>query len=167
MNKDIILLIGMPGCGKSTIGKLLAEKLNYDFCDMDKYIEEREGKTIKEIFLLGEDVFRNIESEVCIELNNLKKTVIASGGGIVKRKENIEAFNKRSTIIYIDRPVENIIKDININDRPLLQEGREKLYKLYNERCNLYNSFCHYKVFNDKSIEDILDNICFQFGYFI
>ena len=160
MDKDIILLIGMPGCGKSTIGKLLAEKLNYNFCDMDKYIEEREGKTIKDIFLLGEDAFRNIESEVCIELSNLKKTVIASGGGIVKRKENIKVFKDNFTIIFIDRPVENIIKDININDRPLLQEGREKLYKLYNERYNLYNNFCHYKIFNDKSIDDTLDNIC-------
>jgi shikimate kinase len=159
MNKDIILLIGMPGCGKSTIGKLLSEKLNYDFCDMDKYIEEREGKSIKDIFILGEDAFRNIESEVCKELNNRKKTVIASGGGMIKRKENIEAFKDKSTIIYIDRPVENIIKDINITDRPLLQEGREKLYKLYNERYNLYNDYCHYKVFNGKSIEDILNDI--------
>ena len=159
MDKDIILLIGMPGCGKSTIGKLLAEKLNYDFCDMDKYIEKREGKTIKEIFLLGEDIFRNIESEVCKELNNLKKTVIASGGGIIKRKANINTFKANSTIIFIDRPVENIMKDININNRPLLQEGREKLYKLYNERYNLYNDYCDYKVFNEKSIEDIINNI--------
>lgn len=159
MNKDIILLIGMPGCGKSTIGKNLAEKLNYDFCDMDKYIEEREGKTIKEIFLLGEDEFRNIESEVCRELNNRKQTVIASGGGIIKRKENIEAFKEKSTIIYIDRPVDNIIKDININNRPLLQDGREKLYKLYNERYNLYNDYCDYKVFNEQSIEDIINDI--------
>lgn len=159
MNKDIILLIGMPGCGKSTIGKLLAERLNYNFCDMDKYIEEREGKTIKEIFLFGEEVFRDIESKACRELNNRKKIVIASGGGVVKRKENIDAFKDKSTIIYIDRPIENILTDINIENRPLFKDGPGKLYKLYEERYNLYNNYCDYKVFNGKSIEDALDNI--------
>lgn len=159
MNKDIILLIGMPGCGKSTIGKLLSKRLNYDFCDMDKYIEEREGKTIKEIFLLGEDTFRDIESKACKELNNRKKTVIASGGGVVKRKENIDAFKENSTIIYIDRPIENILTDINLENRALFEEGSGKLYKLYEERYNLYNDYCDYKVFNGKSIEEVLDNI--------
>lgn len=159
MNKDIILLIGMPGCGKSTIGKLLSKRLNYDFCDMDKYIEEREGKTIKEIFLLGEDTFRDIESKACKELNNRKKTVIASGGGVVKRKENIDAFKENSTIIYIDRPIENILKDINILDRVIFKDGVEKIYKLYEERYNLYNEYSNYRVFNDKSIEDVLNNI--------
>lgn len=159
MNKDLILLIGMPGCGKSTIGKILAEKLDYDFCDMDKYIEEREGKTIKEIFLLGEDIFRDIESKACRELNNRKKTVIASGGGVVKRKENIDAFKDKSTIIYIDRPIENIIKDINLENRALFEEGSGKLYKLYDERYKLYNDYCDYKVLNEKSIEDVLENI--------
>lgn len=159
MNKDLILLIGMPGSGKSTIGKLLSEKLNYDFCDMDKYIEEREGKSIKEIFLQGEDVFRDIESKACKELNNKNKTVIASGGGVVKRKENIDAFKDKATIIYIDRPIENILTDINLANRPLFKEGSRKLYKLYEERYNLYNDYCDYKVFNEKSIEDVLENI--------
>lgn len=159
MDKDIILLIGMPGCGKSTIGKILSEKLNYDFCDMDKYIEEREGKSIKEIFLQGEDIFRNIESEACKELNSKKKTVIASGGGIVKRKENIDAFKDVATIIYIDRPIESILEDINLVGRPLFKDGSGKLYKLYEERFKLYNEYCDYKVFNGKSIEDVLENI--------
>ncbi|WP_300382300.1 shikimate kinase [Clostridium sp.] len=159
MNKDIILLIGMPGCGKSTIGELLAKEINYDFCDMDKYIEAREGKSIKDIFILGEDIFRDIESEACMELNNRKRTVIASGGGIVKRKENIEAFKGKAIIIYIDRPIENINKDINITNRPLLKDGKEKLYNIYKERSHLYNNFCNYKVINYKSINNVLDEI--------
>ena len=85
-----ITLIGLPGCGKTTVGNLLSDKLNYKFIDMDYYIEENEGKTIVELFKNGEDYFRNIETETCRELGQKEKTIISSGGGVVKRSINIE-----------------------------------------------------------------------------
>ena len=74
-----ITLIGLPGCGKTTVGNLLSDKLNYKFIDMDYYIEEKQGKTIIELFKIGEDYFRNIETETCRELGEKEKTIISSG----------------------------------------------------------------------------------------
>lgn len=159
MNKDIILLIGMPGCGKSTIGKELSKRINYDFYDMDEYIEKIANKTVKELFNINEEYFRDYETKACQELSNEKKVVISSGGGVVKRKNNIELFKENSIIIFIDRPIEYIAKDVDISSRPLLADGGAKLYNLYLERYNLYNKYCDFKLSNDGTIENILDKI--------
>ncbi|ATD54451.1 shikimate kinase [Clostridium chauvoei] len=156
MNKKSILLIGMPGCGKTTIGKILANELNYNFYDMDKYIEKISGQNIKEIFKVSEKNFRDIETKACLELCKKKMAVISSGGGVVKRKKNIDLFKDNSIIIFIDRPLENILKDVNTSTRPLLTEGKEKLYKLYEERYRLYNEYSHLKVINDGFIKDVV-----------
>jgi shikimate kinase len=160
MSKDIVLLIGMPGAGKTTVGIEVSSKLNYNFCDMDRYIEEISNSTVKELFNISEDFFRDYETRACKELSSLdEKIVISSGGGVIKRKENIDFFKDNGIIIFIDRPVENIAKDIETSSRPLLKEGKSKLYNLYSERYNLYNDYCHYKITNDKDIEDTIDNV--------
>ncbi|MBQ6820087.1 MAG: shikimate kinase [Clostridium sp.] len=160
MNKNIVLLIGMPGCGKTTIGKEVARNLGYSFCDMDNYIEEISKSSIKELFKKGEDYFRDYETKACNNLSNINENIIiSSGGGVVKRKENIDFFVEKGIIIFIDRPIENIISDVNIETRPLLKEGREKLYNLYLERYNLYKDYCHYRITNDKSVETVVKSI--------
>lgn len=159
MNRELILLIGMPGAGKSTIGKILASRLGYDFYDMDIYIQEVTNKSIKELFAISEEYFRDWESKACIDLSKRKRTVIASGGGIVKRKENIDVFKDVATIIYIDRSVENILNDIRVDSRPLLMNGKSRLYNLYKERQDLYNKYCHYKIENKGTLDEVLENI--------
>lgn len=160
MSKEIILLIGMPGAGKTTVGKEVSSRLNYNFCDMDEYIEEISNSTVKELFNISEDYFRDYETRACKELSALdEKIVISSGGGVIKRKENIDFFKETGIIIFIDRPVENIAKDIETSSRPLLKDGKSKLYSLYSERYNLYNNYCHYKIPNDKDIEDTIKNV--------
>ena len=72
------------------------------------------GKTIVELFKNGEDYFRNIETETCRELGQKEKTIISSGGGVIKKTINIEYLKKNSIIVFIDRPVENILRDINV-----------------------------------------------------
>lgn len=151
-----ILLIGMPGCGKSTLGRLLADELGYDFIDMDKHIEEKEGISVKEIFASkGEDFFRKKESEACEELSKLSKVVIASGGGAVKASGNIEFFNEYLTL-FINRPLELILEDVDTESRPLLQDGKERLTALYRERIDLYRNYGEEEVINDGPIEAIL-----------
>ena len=160
MSKNIVLLIGMPGAGKTTVGMEVSSRINYNFCDMDKYIEEISNSTVKELFNISEDFFRDYETRACKELSDLdEKIVISSGGGIIKRKENIDFFKEKGIIIFIDRPVENIAKDIETSSRPLLKDGKSKLYSLYSERYNLYNDYCHYKIINDKDIEDTIDSV--------
>lgn len=154
-----IVLIGLTGCGKSTIGNILAKKINYDFIDMDDYIVEISGKSIKELFSIGENNFRQWETEACRRLSSRKKTVIASGGGAVKNRENMKCFNDNSIILFLDRPVDNIVADIDIKNRPLLANGPEVLYKLNDERYELYRSQCHYKIDNSKTLDEIVDYI--------
>ena len=157
--KNKVVLIGMPGCGKSTIGKLVSKELNLNFIDMDNYIEDMTSKTIPQLFEQGEDYFRDFETLACKELSEKSNTLISSGGGVVKRKENVEILKKESYIIFIDRPLEELLNDIDISTRPLLKEGREKLIKLYEERYELYKSAADEIVINDKGLRNIIDII--------
>ena len=154
-----ILLIGMMGCGKSTIGKILAEKLSYKFIDMDEYIEEISGETIPNLFKKGEDNFRSWETEGCRRLSRNKSTIISAGGGIIKKEINMKVFKDNSLIIFIDRPIENILDDIETANRPLLSGGKEVLYKLKEERYHLYNKYCDYRVENRGTVEEAVNLI--------
>lgn len=154
-----IVLIGMPGCGKTTIGKLLSKELKLNYCDIDCYIEEKEKRSIKELFENGEDYFRDLESKACIELASKKNTVISAGGGVIKRKNNIDILKEQGVIVFIDRPVENIISDINISARPLLKDGTDKVYKLYEERYTLYKEYSDIIVGNEGYLKDVTNDI--------
>jgi len=157
--RDKVVLIGMPGCGKSTISEALSKKLNYDFYDMDAYIEEISGEKIPTLFSKGEELFRNWESKACQELCRKQRVVIACGGGVVERDENIHSLQKDSIIIFINRPIEEIAKDIDITKRPLLKAGIHKLSELYNKRIHLYQKAAHISIQNDGSIEQMLSQI--------
>ena len=146
-----VLLIGMPGCGKTTLGEKLAKSIGYDFVDMDRFIEEKTGKSIVEIFKSGEKTFRDIETTTSEKLGKLKGVVISSGGGIVTRKQNIDYF-KNFTIIFINRSLDLIVSDIDIENRPLLKDKKDRLYDLYNERINLYKTLGEKHILNDSTI---------------
>lgn len=156
--KKGILLIGMPGCGKTTLGDALAKNIGYDFVDMDRFIEKQEGKSIVEIFKNGEKFFRDIETETSKILSNLHNVVVSSGGGIVTRKENIDYF-KDFLIIFIDRPLELILGNINVENRPLLRDRKDRLYDLYNERIDLYKSFGEKHILNDSTIDKAIERL--------
>ena len=157
--KNKVVLIGMPGCGKSTIGKLVSKDLNLKFIDMDNYIEKMTDKTIPQLFEQGEDYFRDFETLACKELAEKSNVLISSGGGAIKRKENIQILQKESYIIFIDRPLEELLNDVDISKRPLLKDGREKLIKLYEERYELYKSSADDIVKNDKGLRNTIDII--------
>lgn len=155
-----IVLIGMPGCGKTTIGKLLSERLKMNFCDVDSYIEDKESRSIPEIFKRdGEEYFRKLETQAVEEVSENQRSVISSGGGVVKSSYNMDNLKNSGIIIFINREVDDIISDIETDGRPLLKDGKEKLYKLYEERIDLYKKYCDYEVKNDNSVEEILKKI--------
>ena len=155
--KNKVVLIGMPGCGKSTIGKLVSKELSLNFIDMDKYIENMTARTIPQLFEQGEDYFRDFETLACKELSEKNNILISSGGGVIKRKENIEILKKESYIIFINRPLEELLNDIDISKRPLLKDGIEKLIKLYEERYELYKSSADDIIKNDKGLRNTID----------
>ncbi len=156
--KTNVVLIGMPGCGKSTIGEIIAKDLNYDFYDMDVYIEEIAGKSIPEIFQEGESTFREWETRACKELSKKHNMIIASGGGVVKKSINMEIMKEKSIIVFIDRPAEEIIKDVNVSTRPLLKDGVDKVYDLYKERYELYKKAADVIVINKGLIEEVIES---------
>ncbi|MDF2616567.1 MAG: aroK [Sedimentibacter sp.] len=143
-----IVLIGMPGSGKSTIGHMLSSKLEMKFIDMDEHIEKREQKTIKELFAVSEECFRDAETRCAKDLSKLDNCIISAGGGIIKRKENIDFLKLSSTIVFINRCVEDIVSDIDMSTRPLLKDGIKKVYDLYDERIEMYKSYCDIEVVN-------------------
>lgn len=153
MNKNIVL-IGMPGSGKTTIGKILSRKIGLKLVDLDKYIEKSTGRTIPEIFAQGEEVFREHERKAVHNFSREKGIIISTGGGTVKDYRNIEALKENGIIIFIDRPIEDIAANANLSKRPLLKDGTDKLYALYNERYGLYNKYCDFKIINDGSLEE-------------
>jgi shikimate kinase len=158
MNKNIVI-IGMPGSGKSTIGYMLSKKIDMGYIDMDEYIEMDEKKSIKEMFQISEDYFRDVETRCAVALSKLNSHIIATGGGVVKRKENINIFKENCIIVFLNRPLDDIIKDIDTNIRPLLAEGKNKLYQLYNERINLYKEYCDIEIMNTQEIPYAVDQI--------
>ena len=140
MNKDknCICLIGMPGSGKSTIGKLLSEKLKYSFFDTDQEIEKREKNKIKNIFSIkGEDYFRYVETQVFNELVEKKKIVISTGGGLILN--NLEKL-KLSFNIYLYCNIDVLIQRASRNNlRPLLSQNTPlQMTNLFNERKDIY-----------------------------
>lgn len=140
-----IVLIGMPGCGKSTVGSLLG----LPFYDTDAEIERSEGRTIAEIFDAdGEDVFRRIETETVKRLSSRTGVTIATGGGVVKSEDNIRTLKQNGVIVFLNRPLDLI--DTSNADRPLLRDPC-KLKQLYTERLPLYKRYADIEIINDKT----------------
>ena len=144
-----IILIGMPGCGKSTVGKLLAQKLNKPFVDADSQIEAAAGMTIPEIFADSEETgFRQIETMVLSELGKQSGLIIATGGGCVTQERNYPLLHQNGVCIWLTRDLNKLPTD----GRPLSQSG--KLEQMYQIRKPLYERFSDYIVPNDRTTDD-------------
>ena len=133
--KRNIVLVGMPGCGKTTVGALLAEETGRTFIDTDQLICDLLGKTPGQIIESeGEGVFRAIESKAVAQAGKNTSCVISTGGGAILRDENVAALRQNGVIYFVDRPVDQLPPT---NDRPL-SNSAEKLVQLYDERYPRY-----------------------------
>ena len=135
--KENIVLIGMPACGKSTVGCLLAERLDRELCDSDELTVKAAGKSIPDLFAEGGEVaFRDWESRVIIdELSQRNGLVIATGGGAILRDQNVNALRRNGRLYFIDRPLRDLLPT---SDRPL-GSTKEAIEARYNER---YDRYC-------------------------
>ena len=155
-----IILIGMPGCGKSVFGRRLASKLGRSFYDADAELEKIYGETISEIFeKYGEDEFRRRETETMRTLCEKDGVVISTGGGVVKNQKNIEIAKKSGAVVFLNRPLEHIMRDVDTSKRPLLKDGKARLRKLYDERIGLYKKYADLEVRNDKNFNITLSRL--------
>lgn len=155
-----IVLIGMMGCGKSTIGRLLAGELGYDFLDMDTLIEEKESKLIAEIFAQkGEEYFRQVESEVLSEALEKDNCVIACGGGVVENYRNIDVLTQAKNVFFLDAKPQ-ILYDRIAGDksRPKLTTPDE-FQKLYMSRKIKYSNCTKKIVQADRNPIEVVQEI--------
>lgn len=156
-----IILTGMPGAGKSTIGVLLAKVLGYGFVDADLLIQEKHGKLLRELIAEhGEDGFLTIENQVNRDID-VTKTVVATGGSVVYCQEAMERFHEDDTVVYIKLPFEEIASRLgNVRRRGVVLKEGQTLLDLYNERTPLYEKYAHIVVEAEGlGIEDLMDTI--------
>ena len=147
-----IVLVGMPGSGKSSIGKALAEKTGKTFADADEKITELAGMPIPEIFAqFGEEKFREYETEALSQLCKRSGLVIATGGGCVTRERNYPLLHQNGTIVWLRRALDALPTD----GRPLSQS--QKLSDMYQVRKPMYEHFADVAVDNDSTIEEVVN----------
>jgi shikimate kinase len=143
-------LVGMPGCGKSTVGRHLARQLDLQFVDSDSEIERRIGQPIRDYFEQhGEEAFRDVEQEVIDQLSGQPGTLLATGGGAVLRPSNRDALHSRTQVFYLRSTPEELFRRLRHDThRPLLQvsDPLRKLRELYRERDPLYRRAAHFVV---------------------
>jgi shikimate kinase len=146
----IVALVGMPGCGKSTVGRHLARQLGRHFVDSDAEIEKRLGTTIRDWFAAhGEAEFRDVEQEVVEQLTQDDRTVLATGGGVVLRPANRAVLHERCQVFYLRSSPEELNRRLRHDtQRPLLQvdNPQRRLRELFRERDPLYRRTAHYVV---------------------
>lgn len=154
MSKTNIILIGPMGSGKSTIGALLAQKLQREFVDSDQYIEHKTGVDIARIFdLEGEEGFRQRETDALKKLVALNDRVIATGGGSVLRKENQQLLSNSGFIVFLDTSIhQQILRLKKDKKRPLLQtaDPKAKLAELLKQRETIYQSLADFIIQTDR-----------------
>ncbi len=154
--KRNIVLIGMPGCGKSTVGKEISRRLKMEFLDTDEGIVKKEGKEIPQIFSEnGENYFRNAESEVIREIAPLQGKVIATGGGAILREENVSFLKGNGILLFLDAPLETLVSTA---DRPLSSNPAD-LKKRYEERYDIYKKSADFVIPVSRNLTENLEKI--------
>ena len=157
-----IILIGMPSCGKSTLGVLLAKKLGYRFIDSDLLIQEREGKLLHEIISEGgNDCFLEIEEQVNASITD-EKAVIATGGSVVYSEPAMENLKKLGKVVYLKLPFEEMCRRLgDYSHRGVVLKKGSTLADMYAERAPLYEKYADLTVdVCNAQLSDSLDKIC-------
>ena len=145
--KNNIVLIGMPGVGKSTVGVILAKVLGYQFLDADLLIQQQEGKLLKDIIAeVGTDGFIQVENRVNASIN-CEKTIIATGGSVIYGQEAMEHLKEIGTVVYLEVPFSILEQRLSdIKGRGVVLRDGQTLYDLFMERTPLYEKYADIRV---------------------
>lgn len=162
VRKHNIILIGFMGSGKTTVGRRLAERLSYSFCDTDNLLEQKASDTINHIFQVhGEEYFRNMETDLLKELSqNLRNTVISTGGGLPLRKQNASLLKEMGYVVFLKTSKDTTLKRLSGDTtRPLLKgdELDKKVENLLGIRVPIYENAAHkIIVTDDRTVDEIV-----------
>jgi shikimate kinase len=160
-HENNIILIGMPGCGKSTVGVILAKILGYDFLDTDLLIQKQSGLLLHELLnKYGTDYFIELEESVNSAIS-AAKTVIATGGSVVYGEKAMRHLKSIGKVVYLSRSFDEISDRVgDLKDRGVVTKGGQTLRDIYRERTPLYEIYADITVNAEKlSITDAADNI--------
>ena len=161
-SKQNIVLVGMPGCGKTTVGKALASALDMEFVDTDEELVRQDGRPIPTIFeAVGESGFRDIEQQVICQVASRQHAVIATGGGAVLRQENVRILRENGILYFIDRPLEALAAT---SDRPL-SSNRADLERRYTERYPIYCGACDKHIRSTNVVAETVQTIKEDFNH--
>lgn len=165
----LISLVGMPGSGKSTVGRHVARQIGLPFVDSDHVIEQRIGCSIRDYFeTQGEAAFRDVEQGVIDEVTQRADVVIATGGGAVLREANRQALHTRTTVVYLRSTPEDLARRLRHDThRPLLHQGGadpvRRLRALFQERDPLYRSTAHFIIETGRpSVHSLVNMVLMQ-----
>lgn len=149
-----LVLIGMPGSGKTKLSKLLAARLGLTAVDTDQMVVERAGRLIPEIFAeSGEQAFRDLETAAVREAAALEGAVIATGGGVILRPGNMADLRATGVVFFRDRSPAAIVGEDH-SGRPLIGGDSERVYRLYRERLPLYQKYAHHIIPHTDTLEE-------------
>ncbi len=154
-----VYLIGMPGCGKSTIGKIISKEINTRFIDLDAFIVEQTGKSIEELFEVGESYFRDCETACIEKVSMMDNLIVATGGGIIERPGNADIMRNSGTVVFIHTTPEKIMENSSLGGRPLLAGNKNRIFELFDRRFGKYKAAAHMTVDNMGCIEETVKNI--------
>lgn len=161
-----IILAGMPGSGKSSVGEALARALGYGFADTDKIITERYGEITKIFAEHGEEYFRQLEMEAVEEVCRLSNTVVATGGGCLLNEKNLKCLKSCGRIIYLKTSLKELLKRLEGDfTRPLLKGDAEgNLKRIYGARKEIYERAADITVITDgktpdETVKEILEKV--------
>ena len=159
--RDNVVLIGMPGVGKSTVGVILAKVLGYQFVDADLVIQQQEGKLLREIIEeVGTDGFIQVENRVNAGLK-CSKTIIATGGSVIYGQEAMEHLKEIGTVVYLEVSFPTLEKRLSdIKGRGVVLKEGQTLYDLYEERTPLYEKYADVRVSEEGlSVEETVEQL--------
>lgn len=164
-----IFLIGMPGSGKSALGRRVAAKMQLPYLDMDVYLTEVTGMDTAQLYQrFGDQAFRDAETRLLQELVGVTPGIISTGGGTCLRPENRALMKNHGVIVYIDRPLDDIMSNFRAEKRPLLaQKSREEVEALFNERKPIYCGLADITMNNGNgfqnglsALEEVVSRFC-------
>ena len=157
-----IFLIGMQGCGKSSLGKRVARETGLSFADTDAMVAGSAGGTVNDFFArYGEETFRRAETGALVKLTRMSPMMISTGGGTVMNPENRHIMRSWGTIVLIDRPLEEILTDIKLDRRPTLREGGlSEVERVYRERIPVYRQLADITLRNDQGYHMAVYTLC-------
>lgn len=153
--KEHVFLVGMAGCGKTSLGQRLAQNLGVCFMDTDQRVSDAMGMSVNDIYAtLGETFFRNAETAALVEITALPPGIVSTGEGTVLTEENITIMRNHGVIIFVDRPLDQILSDIKMDRRPTLRGGtHEDVIEQYSHRIGYYRSAADYRFDNSRGFQ--------------